>query len=249
MKNIYNRSFSPDHLSPQELDKYLAEGWYRLHQNMFSITHLRNYENNNVDRVWWLRFPVSEIKFNRSHRRILSKNSQFKVSIEKYNYVSELDEQLYETYKVGIKFQTNSSLHDNLYRDESDKQIFNTWTINVYDQQKLIYKGIIDLGEKAVLAKVNFYDHNYKKYSPGKFMILKTIEFMKEQGFEWYYPGYIIVDRPSLNYKLFLGKGFAQYYDPDKDYWNPYNDSILQEEEVTREEYNFIHNVVFRYWR
>jgi arginyl-tRNA--protein-N-Asp/Glu arginylyltransferase len=99
------------------------------------------------------------------------------------------------------------------------------------------------------MAKVNFYDPAYESYSPGKFLILKTLEFMREKGYEWYYPGYIIVDRPCFNYKLFLGKESAQYYCPDDEVWKPYNDKIMEREVLSDEDFNYIHNVVFSFWR
>ena len=117
------------------------------------------------------------------------------------------------------------------------------------DGANQIAKAYIDLGEKAVLAKVNFYDPDYAKYSLGKFLILKTIEFMRKNDYEWYYPGYIVVDRPKFLYKLFLGKESAEYYHPDSETWKRYCDSILLPEQRTEEDEHLLRNVYFRFFR
>ena len=87
--NIINRSRRPKSLSPTEFDNYLSKGWYRMHQYIFSISHLLDFENFVVNRVWWLRFNVANIQSHRSHRRIRKLNAGFEVVIEKFTSVSE----------------------------------------------------------------------------------------------------------------------------------------------------------------
>ena len=79
--------------------------------------------------------------------------------------------------------------------------------------------------------------------------MLKSIDFMQQNGFEWYYPGYIIVNRPKFNYKLFLGRESAEYYDPETEKWNPYDDKIMIREIRTEEEKRLLEDVYFRFWR
>ena len=246
---IINTTIYPESLSPAELDEYLAKGWYSMSQHIFSITHWLNYETFDVDRVWWLRYHIQKIQSHRSHRKIRKMNSKFEVKYEKYDVIPEEDQLLYDRYYEWIQFDGYISLDRCLYGEKENKNLFNSWSINVLDKDKVIAKGIIDLGQKAIMAKVNFFDPEYTKYSLGKFLMLKSIDFMQQNGFEWYYPGYIIVNRPKFNYKLFLGRESAEYYDPETEKWNPYDDKIMIREIRTEEEKRLLEDVYFRFWR
>jgi arginyl-tRNA--protein-N-Asp/Glu arginylyltransferase len=246
---IINTSLYPDSLPKNEFDNYLAKGWYRMTQNIFSVTHWFNYETIEVDRVWWLRYHIQNIQSHRSHRKIRKMNAEFDVEYEKYDEIPEEDHLLYDRYYEWIQFDGYISLDRCLYGEKENKKIFNSWSISVLDQGKVIAKGIIDLGEKAIMAKVNFFDPDYAKYSPGKFIMLKSIDFLREKEFKWYYPGYVIVNRPKFDYKLFIGKESAEYYDPEIEKWKPYDDAILRPEILTEDEKSLLEDVYFRFWR
>jgi arginine-tRNA-protein transferase len=247
---VYNDIIRVDDFTPSVYDQLLEHGCYRMQQHIFRATHWKNNKSHQVHRLWWLRYHIPEIKSHRSHQKILSKNNKFNVFIEPHDHVSAEDEILFGQYKSNLKFETYATLYDCLYgKSLQNLGLFNTWSIGVYDRDILISKAIIDLGENTVLAKVNLYNHSYLKYSPGKFLILKTIEFMKEKSYDWYYPGYVMVDNPCFDYKLFLGKESAQYYSPDEEVWKPYNDKIMEREILSKEDHDFIYNVVFRFWR
>jgi arginyl-tRNA--protein-N-Asp/Glu arginylyltransferase len=248
MKMI-NTSLHPKSLSPAEFDGYLVQGWYRMYQYIFSDSHLLNYDTFEVDRVWWLRYPIHSIQSHRSHQKIRKKNSSFEVRVEKYISITAEDEELYKLYFESIDFKGYENLSKSLFDNKEDIDLFNTWSISVYDNGKLFAKALIDLGEKAVMAKINFYDPAYAFYSPSKYLILQTIDFMREHGYEYYYPGYLVIERPKFLYKLFLGKESAQYYHPDTESWCPYNDTIILPEVRTDEEEDLLKNVYFRFFR
>jgi arginine-tRNA-protein transferase len=174
---------------------------------------------------------------------------EFEVSYAPYTDIEDADNLLYKKYISSVDFDGYETLQQSLYNNEENKNIFNSWSVAVRHNNQLIARGIIDLGETSVLAKLNFFDPEYKKYSMGKFLMLKTLEFMQERGLEWYYPGYIIVGRPKFDYKLFLGKDSAEYYDPEIEAWRKYSDEIMKPEVRTEEEKNLLENVYFRFFR
>ena len=246
---IYNYKIDLDHLSGDEFDDDLARGWHRMHQDLFTVTHWLNSKNYDIDRVWWLRFNMNNIKSHRSHRQMLKACREFEVSYAPYTDIEDADNLLYKKYISSVDFDGYETLQQSLYNNEENKNIFNSWSVAVRHNNQLIARGIIDLGETSVLAKLNFFDPEYKKYSMGKFLMLKTLEFMQERGLEWYYPGYIIVGRPKFDYKLFLGKDSAEYYDPEIEAWRKYSDEIMKPEVRTEEEKNLLENVYFRFFR
>ncbi|MFZ9718989.1 MAG: hypothetical protein ACO3BD_06495 [Chitinophagaceae bacterium] len=246
MKIIHD-FIDPETLSPDEFDTYLAGGWYRMYQRLFTVTHWLNCETFEVDRVWWLRYHIDRINKHSSHQRIIKKNRDFEVEFEKYEGISEEDRALYNKYRLWITFDGYITLRSCLYGKEENKHLFNTWSVSVRDEGKLIAKGLIDLGTTSVMAKVNFFDPDYAAYSPGKYLMLKTIDFMRMQGLSWYYPGYVIVGRPKFDYKLFLGAESAEYYDPEVSDWKPYHPEIMQPEQRTEEEEQLLEDIYFRF--
>lgn len=239
----------PESLSPEDFDAYLAKGWFRMYQRMFSVTHWLNGDTFDIDRVWWLRFELSQIQQHKSHQRICKKNARFDVQYEKYDGISEEDKALYRLYREWIRFDAYDDLAQSLYGNEDNKNIFNSWSIAIRDEGKLIARGIIDLGATALMAKINFFDPAYASYSPGKYLMLKSLDFMRTKGLKWYYPGYIIVDRPKFDYKLFLGEESAEYYDPETEAWKPYHPDIMKTEIRTEEEQDLLEDVYFRIFR
>jgi hypothetical protein len=73
-------------------------------------------------------------------------------------------------------------------------------------------------------------------------------QFMRQQGYQWYYPGYVIVGRPKFDYKLFLGRETAEFFDPEDETWKPFCASIMEPEIRTEEEdLELIHHFI-RHW-
>jgi len=230
----YHNSLTPDSLSGSELDRYLALGWYRMHQAIFTTTHLIH---DDCQRVHWLRFPIAEIVDREPHRRIRKRNTIFTVTIEDLVNIRMDHEELYERYRASIDFNGALSIHQSLFGDEdADINIFITKCISVYDGDLLIAGGYFDIGAHAGTSILHFFDPTYKRYSLGKYLVLLTLDFLKTEGFEFYYPGYVVAGNAKMDYKLFIGKKVAQYFDVETQAWRSFKESILAAEQYTDQE-------------
>jgi len=220
---MINDIYFPGHLSSEELDEYLIKGWYRMGKFLFSTNHIEYDEQ--LYRVFWLRYNIGSIIFGKVQRRIMSLNQQFSIEIKTLTITEELEE-LYSLYKSNISFQPPPTVRSYLdYDDES--AIFNTDIIEIRDNNTLVAAGIFDKGNKSVAAIMNFYNPEYKKFSLGKYMMLLTINIAKDLGKTWYYPGYIIYSNPKFDYKLFIDKTAAEIYLPDKEIWINYDTKLM----------------------
>ena len=220
----YYYSVSPDSITGDELDQLLALGWYRMHQYLFTTSHIGI---ENPHRVHWLRYVIKEINVHTSHRSIRKRNKDFRYTIENLTVLREDHRQLHKQYRSSIDFDGALSIEDSLFGEEITGNIFNTKCISVFDQDKLIAGGYFDVGNKASASILHFFDPQYKKYSLGKYLILLTIDYLKQQGYDFYYPGYVVEDVAKMNYKLFLGKKEAQYFDPLTVKWKYFEEGIL----------------------
>ena len=227
----YHRTVAPDSLSASDLDRLLSMGWYRMHQNIFTTTHLRNDEK--FYRVHWLRYPLAEIREHPSHRRMRKRNQSFHHTIEDFTEIQPFQEELYSLYRASIDFQGALSIEQCLFGDNGvEKNIYQTRCISIYDQNKLIACGYFDLGILSGTSILHSFDPAYKNKSLGKYMMLLTMDYLKLAGFDFYYPGYLVSGISKMDYKLFVGKGATQYFDPGSMTWKVFQDDILVPEEL-----------------
>ena len=66
---------------------------------------------------------------------------------------------------------------------------------------KLIGVAISDILPKSISSIYCYYDHDYDKYSIGKYSILVQIKIAKELNIPYIYLGYWIKDHFSMGYK------------------------------------------------
>lgn len=208
-----------------------------MNQTLFTTTHLMADNAQEVYRVHWLRFPLLEVRDGGSHRRIRRRTRSFKVTIEDLTSIRLDHEELYSRYWDSIDFCGALSIEDCLCDEEAaHRNLFRTRCISVFDDDRLIAGGYFDLGERSAASILHFFDPAYKRYSLGKYLILLTVDHLKACGYEFYYPGYVAAGNPKLDYKLFLGKGVAQYFDLETGTWMHFENRILSGQKYTESE-------------
>ena len=228
----YFDKVTPATLTPYQLDVVLSRGWYRMRQEIFTITHLA--EEFGYYKVHWIRFDVDRILLRSSHKRILKNHRNCRVTIEPLVAVTDQQRALHRKYRNWIDFDGVRNIDECLYGEKRDpgKNIFSTNVISVFEGEDLIACGYFDSGKESAASILHFFDPDRAHLSPGKFLILKTIEYMQSLGMRWYYPGYVIAGKPKMDYKLFLGKDLAEYYDQKDGMWKPFEDIILTVEPI-----------------
>lgn len=215
--------YYPEQLKGKQLDAFLERGWYRMFQSLFT-THFIT-EHDRFYRVFWLRYNLYSVKFERKLQRLMQQNSNFTYVIKKAELTGEL-ESLYAIYKTGINFDPAQSVQQWLFGD-SKANVFDTYIVEVRDNGLLIAAGVFDKGEKSIAGIMNFYHPGYKKYSLGKYLMLLKMQYAIANGMQWYYPGYIIFGYSKFDYKLFADKDAAEIYIPELNSWLSYDPSIM----------------------
>jgi len=221
----YYYRVNPEEIGGAELDQFLALGWFRMHQYIFTASHIEQIE---LYRVHWLRYALHEIKNHTSHRRIRNRNKDFRYTIEDFTRLRTDHINLHQRYRASIDFDGAWRIEESLFGEaDTNKNIYNTKCISVFDGDKLIAGGYFDVGDQAAASILHFFDPDYSHYSLGKYLILLTIDYLKSNHYEFYYPGYLVEGVSKMNYKLFLGKEQAQYFDPETVTWKYFEETIL----------------------
>lgn len=236
---IYHRTEHPEGMQPKDFDRFLALGWYRMRQYIFTCSHLFDFSDEGaligMRRVWWMRFSIKQIVGHSSHQKLKKRNNHFRVQFGDHEINDAEQEALYTLYRNSIDFDGYPSLNDALFGLHENNRIYNSKSVSVYDGEKLIALGIFDLGERSASSQIHCYDPGYSSYSLGKYLMLLTLDHLKSLEFEWYYPGYIFAGNSKMNYKLFAGKEAAEYFNPETGEWHSFVDALLEDEPYSEE--------------
>lgn len=192
----------PTELSKEQLDTYLADGWFRMGQTIFTCFYLDIEEG--IFPTIWLRKRLADHTFKKSHRKLIRKvESQFRVEVRKA-FMDEEKERLYEIHKLRFKGPVALNLYEALM-DTATFNIYDTWETAIYDGDTLIAASFFDLGAISAASIKGIFHPDYNSYSLGFYTMLKEIAFLQEQNFTYYYPGYFVVDYAKFDYKLRVG--------------------------------------------
>jgi len=203
------------------LDDYLAKGWYRQSFLIFTTHFLAPFSDGHTFRVYWLRYIVPKVLLSKKATAILKANNGFSVHCEPLRLTAEIA-RLHQLYAAGVSFNTSNNLAELL--SDPYNEIYDSHIIQVRDKGRLIACGIFDKGKESIAGIINFYDPAYKKYSPGKFLILQKYKYCIDNAIPYYYPGYYTPEHPLFDYKLFLDKNATEVYLPESRDWVALND-------------------------
>ncbi|WP_044174034.1 hypothetical protein [Flectobacillus major] len=210
---------SPEHLPNKELDTYLADGWFRMGQSIFTTNFLKF--NSVFYSAIWLRIDLFNLVYPKTKQKLAKLNAKFRVEIQPASLTMK-QEALFAKYRQHITFDTSSSLQQLLYGD-TQREIFDAYEVNVYDNQKLIATGFFDLGEDSAAGISCFYDPEYKKHSLGKYLMYLKMDFCQSKGMNYFYPGYFVPGYPLFDYKADLAPQSLEYLDVFSELWKPFS--------------------------
>jgi len=214
---MYKALRSLSSISPEELDQYLARGWYRMDQHIFTTPFLQEEGFVFRDTIW-LRHRLSAFQFPKWFRK-MKKDLQFSVEIADARPTAG-HEFLYQLYRESKPEDWAESLEDILYGEKADT-VFNTKMINIHCGEELVAAGFFDMGANSAAGIVNFYHPQYSRYSLGKYLYYLSVEFAISQGLEFFYPGYFAPGNPHFDYKLTMDKGSLEFYQAIYKAWYP----------------------------
>jgi arginyl-tRNA--protein-N-Asp/Glu arginylyltransferase len=63
----------------------------------------------------------------------------------------------------------------------------------------------------------------------GKYLITLKIGLGKSRNFDWYYPGYVVYQRPEFDYKLFVDNKAVELLMPEMRGWQLYQRKFIDE--------------------
>jgi len=151
-----------------------------------------------------IRIDTNKFKFSKSHRRILRKNSDIEIYIQKPS-ISIDHINLFNCYHE--KMQEKKGWKENIIDPAEYKYSYVDGArdfgkeILYFLDDKLICVALVDITDKLISSVYCYYDHDYEKRSLGKFSILVQIMIAKERNIPYLFLGYWIPNHHSMGYK------------------------------------------------
>jgi leucyl-tRNA---protein transferase len=222
---IYYQVDTPESLAPKQLDEYLAAGWYRMQQMIFTTDII--VKDDRYLPVFWLRVAMKKYSLTKKNEKIIARNKNYTVTCDAAAITEEL-EQLYQLYKSAMNFELAESIQDSLL-GEATSSIYNTHCFTIKDGNKLIAAGFFDEGDNSIAGILNIYHPDYAANQLGKYLVLLKADYARQQQKEYYYSGYISTADSKFDYKLFVSKEATEVYNRKAQQWVPWQ-SVEKEE-------------------
>lgn len=179
-------------------DKMLERGWRR-----FGHVHFVPECKECTD-CKTIRLDIKNFKYSKSQKRILSKNKDIQVYVQKptlsIDHINLFNK--YHTFmqnKKGWKENTiDAAEYKASYVDGAGA--FGKEILYFLDD-KLVCVALCDMTQNALSSVYCFYDHDLQNRSLGKFSILAQISMAKQAKVPYLFLGYWIKDHYSMGYK------------------------------------------------
>jgi len=178
--------------------KMLERGWRR-----FGYVHFVPECKTCTD-CKTIRIDINNFKYSKSQKRILSKNNDVQVYIQKptlsidhINLFNKYHKNM-EQKKGWRENNIDAGEYKSSYIDgagEFGKEIL------YFLDDKLICVALCDMTLDSLSSVYCFYDHDYENRSLGKFSILAQISIAKQSNVKHLFLGYWIKDHYSMGYK------------------------------------------------
>jgi arginine-tRNA-protein transferase len=220
MDSSYFIAANEEGFKSEVLDNLLAAGYYRMQHLMFTCNDTALYEGGQVIPVFWLRTDLKRCKLNKTANDILRRSAEFSISYQPA-FVDEEVETLYSLYKTHVPFTVSATCKDYLHHDMLPLP-FDSVIIQVRHRDLLIAAGFFDIGSQSIAGIMNIYHPHYKKYSLGKLLMLKKLQYAISNNKLYYYTGYISTESNRFDYKTFPDLAAVEILIPDRQEWVPF---------------------------
>ena len=201
------------------LDFYLAQGYYRMQQDLFTCQFVPF--DGRLYTAHWLRLDLARVQWDPEQRRLLRRNARFAATVRPFRLSSE-HEELYARYRAAITFDAAPTVDDVLLGGATHN-VFNTYIIELRDGDQLVAAGIFDRGNRTLAGILNFYDPAYRRHSLGKYLLLLKTDYARRLRLDYYYPGYVVHNYPKFDYKLTACAAATEVFDCINSQWQPFS--------------------------
>ena len=192
-----NQAIRQWHVTPTELDQFLAQGWRHFGTYFFRYSSLPNPKQ--TLHIQPLRMRLAEFMSNRSQRRTWQRNQDLTTRVQTA-FITPEYQHLFALHKTRFSHNIPDQLEDFLGH-HPEYNPCDTRVIRIEHNHQLLAAHFIDIAQHSLSSVYSVYDPAWSERGLGIFTILKAIEYAKILGKTWYYPGYATREPSHYDYK------------------------------------------------
>lgn len=211
---MYTQVARPEELSAAQLDDYLARGWYRMRQALFTcrfVTH-----SGTLVPAIWTRSRLEGLTLTKNQRKRLSRNGARYSSEIGAVVLGEEHQELYERYRAHVGGDRPEDLDQLLGKAPG---IFDTRLLELREEGVLVAFSLFDLGVDSVQSVAGVFDPVHARQSLGITTMLLEVLHAQELGMRFHYAGYVLPGEPAMDYKLRVPQ--LEWWEPEGEHWRP----------------------------
>jgi len=192
-----NAVVDPDYEMNPEVYDYLIQNGFRRSGEQVYRPYCHTCEECVTTRI-----PVAEFKRSRSQKRNWKLNQDLLIKINTDGFKEEYLP-LYQKYLVNRHDSMDSEgVESFLLADWCNIHFIEFYTFDeTNNTQQLIGVAVTDVMKSGLSAVYTFFDPAEGKRGLGVFAVLWQIEYAKNEGKKYVYPGFWIKDCRKMNYK------------------------------------------------
>ena len=197
LENKEEQRLAADISEVPQLHDQLAESGFRRVEN-WVYRPVCNECNSCVP----IRIDAENFILSKNMRRIILKNTQFKMSLNDKN----ADEESFELFKTYLKSRHNDGQMATMSFSDFHSMIHNspieTFMLKYRDQNNILRACLLmDKQRDGLSAVYSFFEPNLERQSLGTFLVLQAIDFTKKSSKKWLYLGYLVKNSKKMAYK------------------------------------------------
>lgn len=194
---------------PLEMDVLWAMGFRHFGTTFFRYDVQQHHEK--PVHVIPLRINLGRFQPSRSQNRIIRRNKDLDVFFRRAA-IDEEKERLFTAHKSRFKENVPDTIY-NFFSELPAQVPCPALECCLFQENILIAAGFFDLGQSAVSSVYTFFDpaEAFGRRSLGIYVLLRQLQYAKDTGKTYLYPGYAYREPSFYDYK----KNFAglEYYD------------------------------------
>jgi arginine-tRNA-protein transferase len=213
-----NEYFYTLKVPPSAMDKLWAAGW--RHFGALFFRYSRFFDGVADLTIVPLRINVNFFRLSKSQRRIIRKNQDLKLKIQR-PVIDDQRKILFEHHKTRFKINPPESLDMYLGGELIHDFVCKTLEFSVWLGDRLLAASYLDIGENSTSSIYAMFDPAFSKRCLGIYTMLLEIEYSKNNGFLYYYHGYTAVEPSAYDYKKHFSA--LEFYDWNSGKWKVYD--------------------------
>jgi len=194
-------------VAPERLDELLAEGWRHFGPVFFRYSSME--WNGALVRVQPLRVVIADTSLSKSQRRVLRRNADLKLSVRPTR-IDDERRRLFEAHRRRFTEKAPEALEEYLGAEPAVCPCENV-EMALSQGERLLAASFLDVGRCAASSVYAIFDPAEGRRSLGTCTMLWEIQYARERGCRYYYPGYAFHESSKLDYKKHF-KG-VEWYD------------------------------------